>query len=260
MPEWNPNLYQSRHGFVYEFGEDVVTLLEPKRGERIVDLGCGTGQLTAKIAETGARVIGVDSSSAMIEEARRLYPHVRFEVADGATFKLDEPVDAVFSNAALHWMTRAPEVAQRIHAALKPGGRLVAEFGGHGNVARMMSCIDAGLAKVGISAPAVAVHWYFPSIGEYAAVLEQSGFEVRMMNLFDRPTPLEGDKGLRNWITMFGQGVLGQVPREKMEAFFAAAQEHGKGMLFHDGKWWADYVRLRLRAVKAPCAGEPRTK
>ncbi len=250
MPTWNPSLYQSRHRFVFEYGQDVLGLLEPHAGERILDLGCGTGQLTAKIAESGAAVIGLDASGEMIAEARRLYPALRFMEADATAFALEEPVDAVFSNAALHWITDARAAARCVFAALKPGGRFVAEFGGQGNVATVMGAIDAGLRAVGVQGEPVARGWYFPSIGQYATLLEETGFRVQWMNLFERPTPLEGEQGLRHWITMFAPQILQCIAAQQHEAFFEAAHAFARPDLFREGQWHADYVRLRLRAIR----------
>ncbi len=131
---WDANFYENQHNFVWQYGEDLLQLLNPQPGEVILDLGCGTGQLTAKIAQSGAEVIGIDSAVTMIDKARQNYPHLRFDVADACNFVVEQPLDAVFSNAALHWI-QPPETAVRcIYQALKPGGRFVAEFGGKGNI------------------------------------------------------------------------------------------------------------------------------
>jgi trans-aconitate methyltransferase len=131
---WNAALYENKHAFVWQYGEDLLQLLNPKQGERILDLGCGTGQLTEKIATFGAVVMGIDNAPAMIEKARQNYPHLRFDVADARNFQVEQPLDAVFSNAALHWIKEPDAVINCVHQALKPGGRFVAEFGGKGNV------------------------------------------------------------------------------------------------------------------------------
>ena len=132
--EWNANLYEQKHAFVWQYGTEVLKILAPQPGERILDLGCGTAQLTAQIAAAGAHVIGLDSSPAMIEQARSNYPELQFELADARDFHFAEPFDAVFSNAVLHWISAADRVARSLFLALKPGGRFVAEFGGRGCV------------------------------------------------------------------------------------------------------------------------------
>src|SRR5258708_1506630 len=132
--EWNPGLYESSHSFVWEYGRDLIGLLAPQPGERILDVGCGTGQLTAEIARSGAHVVGIDSSSRMIEQARGNFPDLRFELQDVCTIEYRAEFDAVFSNAALHWVLRAEDAARAIAQALRPSGRFVAELGGHGNI------------------------------------------------------------------------------------------------------------------------------
>jgi trans-aconitate methyltransferase len=245
--QWNPALYQGKHAFVYEHGADLIDLLSPQRGETILDLGCGTGQLTQQISDRGATVRGIDRSPEMIAEARRNYPDIAFDVADATTFEIPEPVDAVFSNAVLHWVKPPEAAVARIHAALKPGGRFVAEFGGKGNVAAIVSAANAATIDIGI-ATGVSNPWYFPSVGEYSSVLESRGFEMTFATLFDRPTPLEGERGFRDWLSMFGWPILASVPTDQREAFVAATESHARPTLFRNGRWIADYRRLRVVA------------
>src|SRR5215218_857596 len=186
---WDSRLYDESFAIITQLGAGVVELLAPRPGERIVDLGCGTGALTAQTA--GAEVLGIDASDAMIARARELYPWLRFEVARGENFAVETPVNAVFSNAALHWMSPPEVVATSVARALEPGGRFVAEMGGIGNIATIVAAMYQALAEEGIPREQVRNPWYFPSIGEYASLLEHAGFEVRFMQLFDRPTPLE---------------------------------------------------------------------
>ena len=155
------------------WGASVIELLAPQLGERILDIGCGTGQLTAQIAETGAKVIGLDNSLAMIDEARRLYPRLEFLLADAHDFLLDEPCDGVFSNAALHWTKEPDKVAACIARSLKQDGRMAVEFGGHGNVRYLSTVIET--ASQSLLGEMVPHPWYFPSIAEFASVLEQQG-------------------------------------------------------------------------------------
>ena len=239
--EWDPERYESSFSFVWNRGADLVALLDPKPGETILDLGCGTGQLTHQIAERGAEVIGVDSAPAMIAQARINYPSLKFILADGADFALAEPVDAVFSNAALHWMSKAGAVVARVRRALKDGGRFVAEFGGKGNVATIIAAVRA-------EAPGAANPWYYPSLGEYASLLEAHGFRVTQAFHFDRPTALEGERGMRDWLDMFGTALLAGVPAAERNAVCARIVERLRPTLFRDGTWFADYVRLRILA------------
>lgn len=243
---WDAGLYDDRHSFVWKHGASVVELLAPRPGERILDLGCGTGHLTARIAEAGARVVGIDSSAEMIAEARRGYPGLRFEVADARDFALDEPFDAVFSNAVLHWVKPPERAVACIRRTLAPGGRFVAELGGRGNVAAIIAALESAGCAMGVAG--WEHPWYYPSIAEYAALLESDGLEVTHAVLFDRLTPLEGDDGLKNWVTMFARDLVERVPPNAREAFFRRVEDAARGSLRRDGAWFADYRRLRVVA------------
>lgn len=244
--QWNTSLYDSKHGFVAEYGRSLLEILAVKPGETILDLGCGTGHLTAEIAGKGAKVIGIDASVEMIGTARRNYPDIRFEVADALDFSIEEPVDAVFSNATLHWIVEPDRAIDRIYRALKPGGRFVAEFGGKGNVGSIVEAGKVILDKKGYS---LQFPWYFPSIGEYAGRLEARGFEVIGARLFDRPTPLEnGEEGLKNWLRMFANGWLSPLSGEESDRVMEEAEILLKPKLFRGDGWIADYRRLQMIA------------
>jgi trans-aconitate methyltransferase len=255
---WNTTLYDGKHNFVAKYGEAVLDLLAPQPGERILDLGSGTGDLSHKIAQSGATVVGLDSSPDMIASARAKYPAIEFVLGDARTFAFDAPFDAVFSNAVLHWV-RPPEDAVRcISAALRPGGRFVAEFGGKDNIARIAAAARGALRQVtGADLPNAL---YFPSIGEYAALLEAHGLEVQAAWLFDRPTPLDGEDGMRNWLAMFGGGVFGGgvfggamlrgVAADDIERATAIAERTLRHTNYHDGQWIADYRRIRIVASR----------
>lgn len=248
---WDPALYDARHSFVWRYGLEVVESLSPQPGERVLDLGCGTGHLTNKIAESGASVIGIDKSPSMIEQAGANYPDLRFEIADGLDFRFDEPFDAVFSNAAIHWMPDPAKVASCVFRALKPGGRFVAELGGKGNLFALHGAIYTALEKAGCEPPGGAGFRYYPTIGEYASVLEAAGFVVASAFYFDRPTPLSGgEQGLRHWLEVFANNMLGGVPRDKLDAVFGDIEDRLRSELYHDDSWYADYRRLRVRAIR----------
>lgn len=245
--EWDATTYDGAHSFVYEYGEDTVDLLAPRDGERILDLGCGTGHLTHRIADRGARAVGLDSSTEMIERAREAYPDCRFVTGDARQFTFEEPFDAVFSNAALHWIPEQDAVVDSIADALAPGGRFVAELGGVGNVDSIVSATGAELASRGYD---LTIPWYFPTVGEYASLLETHGFEVRYATLFDRPTELDdGADGLATWLEMFGDTLLAPVPDDEREAIVAGIEDRLREECFSDGRWIADYRRLRVVAV-----------
>jgi trans-aconitate methyltransferase len=249
--EWDANLYDAKHAFVWKYGSDVISLLAPQRGERILDLGCGTGHLTAQIADSGAQVVGVDRSPEMITAARRAFPNLKFEIADARELIFEAEFDAVFSNATLHWVHEPLLVIKGVRKALNPGGRFVAEFGGKGNIRKMQSAFDEALVEMNLCRPEEVNPWYYPSVSEYSSLLENDGFEVRFMALFDRPTGLtDGEAGMRNWIAMFGSDYLAKVSLEKRKHFFRRVEELLRPELFRDGQWWADYRRLRLVAEK----------
>jgi trans-aconitate methyltransferase len=246
---WNPDRYQQQHAFVWQLGQDLLGLLKLQVGERVLDLGCGTGQLAKALAEQGMAVIGMDADPAMIATAQQNYPDLSFQVADARTFALPKPVDAVFSNAVLHWIPEADQVAARVWASLKPGGRFVAEFGGRGNVQQMLTALHHARTHLGYGSKPMAP-WYFPSVGEYATVLEHQGFEVRLAELFDRPTPLVGEDGMVNWFRMFAGKEFSDLIPEQQTVLLNTAAEGVRSRLYQDDQWMADYRRLRILAVK----------
>jgi trans-aconitate methyltransferase len=243
---WDAARYQDKHSFVWRYGAGLLDLLDAKPGERILDVGCGTGQLTAEIAQRGASVVGLDRSAEMLAEARKNFPGIEFVEGDAASFDFTQPFDAIFSNAVLHWVKNADGAAACFARALPPGGRLVAEFGGKGNIA----IVQAALREVLGPAADEQSPWYYPSVGEYSTVLERHGMEVRNAMLFDRPTPLEGANGLDQWLRMFGQTYLRQFSAERGDALIHQLEEVLRPKLFRDGVWTVDYRRLRVAAVR----------
>lgn len=226
-----------------------LQLLAPHAGERILDLGCGTGQLTAEMARTGAHTTGADNSPDMIAQARRSFPELRFELADARSLPFRDEFDAVFSNAALHWVPDPHAAAASIARALKPGGRFVAELGGKGNNAALLDAAFQALADLGVPESARRTPWYFPSIGEYTPVLERHGLEVTFAALFDRPTQLVGGaRGLADWIAMFGARLTAALPRNQHPEFIRRLEQYAAPRLFLDGVWTIDYRRLRVAA------------
>lgn len=245
---WQPELYENRHSFVWELASSVVDLLAPQKGERILDLGCGTGQLTAKIAESGADVTGLDSSRAMINEAKRRFPHLAFIQADIHSFDVDRPVDALFSNATLHWIHQPELVAANIANAVRPGGRVVVEFGGAGNVRVLANTIEEAFR---ITTNKRKPHpWYFPDIADFSTLLRNHGVHVTQAALIDRPTPLEDSDGLCNWVRMFGTHWLTELDTTQAKRFFSTLEDLARPNLWSDGRWHADYRRIRVVARK----------
>jgi trans-aconitate methyltransferase len=249
--KWDSKLYDAKHDFVWKYGSDLVSLLDPHPGERILDLGCGTGHLSAQIAESGAQVIGVDRSAEMVGAARLAYPKLQFEISDARNLTYRDEFDAVFSNATLHWIHEPELVLQGIWRALRPGGRFVAELGGRGNIRTMQEAFDLALVELGAAKNGEVQPWYYPGVSEYSSLAERNGFEVRLITLFDRPTGLaDGAEGMRNWIIMFGGDYLNRVGDSKREEFLSKVETMLRPKLFRDGQWRADYRRLRLVAYK----------
>ena len=254
--DWSAEDYDDGHAFVHEYGRSLVDLLDPKPGERVLDLGCGTGHLTAELAaavgadEGHGTVVGIDRSAEMVAAARDEHEAPTFREADARDFAVEEPVDAVLSNAALHWIPAADQddVLARVADALRTDGRFVAELGGTGNVDSIVTATLAELADLGYDRENP---WYFPSVGEYATRLETAGFEVRQAVLFDRPTDLDGPDGLRNWLGMFGDSLLADLPDAERERLLTGVEDRLREDLYdaESETWTADYRRLRFEAV-----------
>jgi trans-aconitate 2-methyltransferase len=248
---WNSELYQSSHAFVWEFGRDLLAMLGAKPHERILDVGCGTGQLTAEIAKSGAEVVGLDQSGEMIVAAKGNYPELEFEVADIAATKYDSEFNAVFSNAALHWVRDQRGAIAAIAKALRPGGRFVFEMGGRGNIQQIWRAAVQALNEMGVPNPEKLSPWFYPSVGEYAPMLEERDLTVTFAVLFDRPTPLEGgENGLREWLEMFGMFANDVLRLGQRDELMSRIESLTRAALFRDGVWTVDYKRLRMIAVK----------
>jgi trans-aconitate methyltransferase len=244
---WNANNYDTAHSYVWTLAADLIDLLAPKAGERILDIGSGTGHLTSQIAQRGATVTGIDSSPEMVARAKENYPDLDFRVASATDFAFEEKFDAIFSNATLHWVKDAQSAANSIRRALRPGGRFVAEFGGAANVRTIMTAIANALKTVGAPTFEELSPWFYPSIAEYSAILEKAGLELTFAQLFDRPTLIEA--GLRSWLELYGTQFLTAIAPDKREAFLTAVEDTTRPKLFKEGQWIADYRRLRILAI-----------
>ena len=247
--EWDPDDYDGGHGFVAEYGADMLDLLDPESGQRVLDLGCGTGDLTAEIADRGVDVVGIDAAESMVAQARQKYPDRSFEVADAREYEPGD-FDAVFSNAALHWIPSEDHeaVLSMVGEALGADGRFVAEFGGRGNVSQVVDALRAELGDRGYDADH---SWYFPSIGEYAPRLERHGLEVTSAWLFDRPTELDGgESGLREWVEMFGDEMFTDVGAAERASILDAVEARLRPSLYDGETWTADYRRIRVVAQR----------
>ena len=244
--QWNPSEYAKSARFVAELGEPLLDLLRAEAGETILDLGCGDGALTEKLAAGGCAVYGVDASFAQAKAARIRGLHVA--VMDARELAFRQQFDGVLSNAVLHWIKSPDRVAAGVWNCLKLRGRFVGEFGGRGNIERVRRALHQGLALRGID-PAPVDPWYYPSPGEYSVVLEHAGFTVERTELFARPTRLPGD--ITEWLGVFAQPFITALP-EADRARYIDGVRASLAPELHDrsGFWTLDYVRLRFAARK----------
>jgi SAM-dependent methyltransferase len=244
---WDPESYARNARFVSDLGAPVLELLAPRAGERILDLGCGDGVLTAKLAAMGCRVVGVDASAAQVQATQGL--GVEAYVVSGEKLDFDSEFDAVFSNAALHWMRDPEAVIAGVWRALRPGGRFVAEMGGYGCVETIKRALIEALDRRGIDGRA-ADPWYFPTVEDYSARLTNRGFTINYIALIARPTPLPGD--VTAWLETFAQNFTAALAPGERPTYLAEVQQALRPKLCDAaGKWTADYVRLRFAAEKS---------
>ena len=246
---WNAKEYRDDFSFVPKYGADVLELIDAAPGALAVDLGCGNGGLTGQLVERGYKVIGVDASPEMLALAREKHPGVRFVEADARNFQLEQKADVIFSNAVLHWIDAAEQDAliANIAAQLKTGGQLVCEFGGKGCAETVHSALTEVFAAHGLQYKRT---FYFPTIGEYAPMLERHGLRVTYATLFDRPTLQQNQDGLADWIRMFDKAPFAGISADQQEVLIREAEAKLRPVLCRDGQWFIDYVRIRIRAVK----------
>ena len=245
--KWEAKEYENKFSFVHHYGEDVVNMIDAPINSFVVDLGCGNGALTQKISERGYSVIGIDGSPDMLKLARELHPNLKFIEADARYFNMEEKADVIFSNAVLHWIdgNEQDNLLKNIRRNLKDNGSLVCEFGGYGCAEKVHSALRQAFNSRGLEYP---FYFYFPTIGEYAPRMEKAGFIVKEAYLFDRPTPQEGQDGLKNWIKMFCKRAFMNVNENEKENIIDEAVKIARDFLFHDGQWYVDYVRIRIKA------------
>lgn len=248
--KWNANKYTEDFSFVHQYGNSVTELIEADINSTVIDLGCGNGALSNVLKEKGFDVIGIDASKELLDIAKKNYPDMTFIEADATEFSLEQKVDIVFSNAVFHWIDRdkQPAMLSCVYQALKTNGQFVFEFGGNGNNNLIHDAVARIFSEYGYD---YRMPFYFPTIGEYSALLERAGFKVRYATLFDRLTELKGEDGLKEWINMFLKTPFSVIdnPKEK-EVITDKVVSHLQDVLYKDGKWYADHVRIRMKAIK----------
>ncbi len=256
---WQAKQYDFNHGFVTEHGKELISILNPQKGQNILDLGCGTADITRLISDTGANVVGIDSSLEMLEQGKIKYPGLDLRCVDVIDMNYLNNFDSIISNAALHWVHDSVTAVKNMNHALKLGGNLVLEFGGHGNINNIQSSIINVLYNLGYKDNSRRKIWYFPTIGEYTSILENNGFNVTTALLYKRPTLLEGEMGMENWIRQFASGYFDNLFEQQVESIMDIITESSKkrdyksslrATNYKDGMWMADYVRLRVVATK----------
>lgn len=247
---WNPKLYKNNHSFVYNYGHDLLELLNPQNGEIILDLGCGTGELTFEIYKKTPFVTGIDSSEKMLSEAKKNYPDIEFLNINALEMNYLNKFDKVFSNAVFHWIFEQEKFLKNIYNSLKSGGKLIFEMGGKNNASTILTNIQKSLIEKGFPKNAEKQFTFFPSLGEYSTLLEKAGFTVRYALYFDRDTILNGEDGLKNFINMFYDPYFVGINDELKSEIIQEVETNTKPILFRDGIWYADYKRLRIIAEK----------
>lgn len=244
---WDPKAYDENFQFVSEYGEDLIKLLSPLEGEKILDVGCGTGTLSYKIAQEGALVTGIDSSKEMTNAAIDKYPGLDFINVSAEKYEVENEYDAVFSNAMMHWVADQERVVKNIYKSLKIGGRYVVEFGAKGDCNAILSAMRMKIAEFGFP---IFEPLHLRSIAEYSSMLERNNFYVDYAVIFDRETELSGEDGMRDWLVMFASDVYKNVPKHLHEKLIDETVEAIRPKLYRNKKWYADYKRLRITAYK----------
>ncbi len=246
---WDAEGYRDNFAFVHQYGESVLELIKSNPGALAVDIGCGNGALSCKLAERGYRVIGIDASEEMLKTAEALHPELNFQQGDACSVQLKEKADIIFSNAVFHWIDaeKQQQMLQNLADQLKEGGELVCEFGGKGCAETVHAALERAFERRGLKYRRT---FYFPTIGMYAPMLEKAGFRVEYAVLFERPTEQKQEDGLREWINMFVKVPFEGISAQLKDEIIWDAEAETKEALYHDGKWYIDYIRIRFRAVK----------
>lgn len=245
--EWNAQNYHDNFSFVYKYGEELLGLFTLPKGARIVDVGCGSAVLTKELKAAGYDVCGVDASPEMIALAKSNAPGISFEVADATKFSLSQLADGIFSNAVFHWIDDTDALVNNLAKNLRAGGELVCEFGGKGCAEAVHSTLEKLFKERGLQ---YVRTFNFMSIGQFAPVLERHGIIPVYSTLFPRPTRQNGEEGLKNWILTFLKAPFKDIPDGVRNEIIAEAERTLRPVLYKDGEWYIDYVRIRIKAIK----------
>lgn len=244
--KWNSNLYNDKHDFVAEYGKGLLEFIPKNENQSILDLGCGTGTLTSQLVPFASRVVGIDSSSSMIDTAKKQYENIEFLVGDALNLPFEREFDVVFSNAVFHWIVDHNKLLQSVHKVLKSNGILICEFGGEGNIA---SIEDAFLQACYEHQIVYKPKFNFPSANTFANCLSANGFVSDLVYDYDRPTVLkDGARGLENWMRQFFASEFTVMSKDTQVAIIKQVEEKTKGKLWNGKEWVADYRRLRVIA------------
>lgn len=244
---WDAQSYEDSFGFVPKYGEPLIDMLNLYPGIKVLDIGCGNGTLTNRLRELGADVVGIDSSPAMLDLAKKNYPSIPFFMEDATNLTFMEEFDVVFSNAVFHWIEDKAALANSIKRALKPGGQLVCELGGTNCAGKVHKALHACFLQRGLEYHPFV---YFNSIGEFCTTLEQSGLCPSEAFLFPRETPLKEGEDVRDWIEMFFSHVFDNVDIDVKTELLEEVRQMLLPELTKDGTWFIDYTRLRVKAIK----------
>lgn len=247
--QWNAENYQQNFAFVFNYGESVLSLLDLPKGVAVLDLGCGNGHLTAQLRNKGYNVFGMDDSEDMLKTACQNYPDIEFLQGNAVDFKLKKPVEGIFSNAVFHWIDehKQLQMLKNIAANLVKNGELVFEFGGYGCGRAVHTELARLFRQHGLK---YVMPFYFPTIGQYAPLLEKAGFKIEYAVLFDRFTPVKGENGIVDWIKMFDKKPFENIAPALAEQIRQQAQDNLRDKLFKNDVWHVDYVRIRMKARK----------
>lgn len=247
--KWDANKYTKDFSFVHKYGNDLIQMIDIREKMSVLDLGCGNGALTKKLCDMGLNAIGLDSSEDLLKIARELYPNIKFIKADATDFSLKTKMDAVFSNAVFHWIDKRKQskMLDCVYKSLNDGGQFIFEFGGYGNNALIHTALQNEFQARNLI---YKLPFYFPTIGEYSQLLEKAGFKIVYATLFERNTELSGKDGLADWIKMFIKSPFEKVDGKIKNEIICSVVERLSKELYLDKKWYADYVRIRFKAIK----------